>query len=141
MLARALGYPLVPRISPRPAARPSYSCSSPVLLAALRGQVAVISKTWHIAVIAPAGPGVRRSDSRGSAIRKILRPSPIQRDGWKLRPFSGANPGSQLVAVVTEAPGSGVADVRACRVKGDELKRVTEGSRFWCFGVLWLACW
>ena len=37
---------------------------------------------WHIAVIPPAGPGVRRSDSRGSAIRNILRPSPTLRDGW-----------------------------------------------------------
>jgi hypothetical protein len=26
---------------------------------------------------------VRRSDSRGSAIRKILRPSPTLRDGWE----------------------------------------------------------
>src|SRR5260370_379736 len=36
------------------------------------------------------------------------------------RPFSGANPGSELVAVVTEVPGSEVADVRACRVQGND---------------------
>src|SRR6266851_7317218 len=36
--------------------------------------------------------------------------------GW-VRPFSGANPGSQLVVVVTEVLGSGAADVRACRVE------------------------
>ena len=134
-----------------------------------------------------AGPGVRRSDSRGSAIRKILRPSPALRDGgaplgafhqqqapgaycrrspplqvpavrpesrqvavgsccspclgW-FRPFRGANPGSQLIAVVTEVPGSGsgVADVRVCWIEGNE-HETHEGSRFRCFGVLWLACW
>jgi hypothetical protein len=37
----------------------------------------------QIAVIPPAGPGVRRSESRGSAIRKIFRPSPTLRDGWE----------------------------------------------------------
>src|SRR5216684_809920 len=57
------------------------------------------------------------------------------------RPFGGANPGSQLVAVVTEVPGFGVADVRACRVEGNDLKRLIEGSRFRCLRVLWLACW
>src|SRR5712692_5923139 len=59
--------------------------------------------------------------------------------GW-VRPFSGANPGSQLVAVVTEVPGFEVADVRACRVEGNELKRLIE-ARFRCLRVLWLACW
>jgi len=38
---------------------------------------------WHIAVIPPARPGVRRSGSRGPAIRKILRPSPTLRDRWE----------------------------------------------------------
>jgi hypothetical protein len=33
------------------------------------------------------------------------------------RPFSGANPGSRLAVGVTEVPGFGVADVRACRVE------------------------
>jgi hypothetical protein len=39
--------------------------------------------------------------------------------GW-VRPFSGANPGSQLVAVVTGVPGFGIADVRAFRIEGTE---------------------
>jgi hypothetical protein len=44
-------------------------------------QLAVVRQLTDI--IPPAGPGVRRSDSRGSAIRKIFRTSPTLRDGWE----------------------------------------------------------
>ena len=110
-----------------------------------------------------AGPGVRRSDSRGSAIRKIIGWSPALRGGWEPRwvnaissrspapgaagyrhcryppvppesrqlryfhavlrcPWLGpalrsASPSGQFVAVGTEVPGFGVADVRACRLR------------------------
>jgi hypothetical protein len=61
---------------------------------------------WHIAVIPPAGPGVRRSDSRGSAIRKILRPSPTLPDGrepcW-------------VHAISSRSPASITAGHRPCR--------------------------
>jgi hypothetical protein len=39
--------------------------------------------------------------------------------GW-VRPFGGANPGSQLVAVRNRGTRFRAADVRACRVEGNE---------------------
>src|SRR5580700_12252419 len=65
----------------------------------------------------------------------VARPACTPCLGW-VRPFRGANPGSQLVAVVTAVPGFGVADVRACR-SGNELTRLIKGlvsGAFVCCG-------
>src|SRR5580692_12653120 len=69
----------------------------------------------------------------------VARPACTPCLGW-VQPFRGANPGSQLVAVVTEVPGFGVADVRACR-SGERVNETYKRSRFRRFRVLWLACW
>jgi hypothetical protein len=123
-----------------------------------------------------AEPGVRRSGSRGSAIRKIIGWSPALRGRWEPRwvnaissrspapvaagyrcryppesrqlryfhavlrcPWLGpalrsASQGGQFVAVGTEVPGFGVADVRACCLR----ERVKEAYR--CVSVVLLSC-
>jgi hypothetical protein len=51
---------------------------------------------------------------------------------WISHALGGAEPGSQLVAAVTEVPGSEVADAGACFVDGNDLKKSLAYGAFVC---------
>jgi hypothetical protein len=72
----------------------------------------------------------RSRSSASSPTSSSCRRRPALADRTWVVVLVARNPGSQLVAVITEVPGSGVADMRACRVEGNELKTLIERLGF-----------
>ena len=71
-------------------------------------------------------PSVHRNPDklRYFMLRPLPRPGPA---------LSDVNSGSQLVAVVTEVPGTEGPDARACFVKGNDLRKGLASGAFVCW--------